>query len=60
MDKPNRPGRPTIGDDEKTSTQVTVRLTTRAFDQLYHRATLEHVSVAERIRRDIRRATDPE
>jgi hypothetical protein len=55
MEKTNRPGRPTLDDDGERSTQVTVRLAPKEFDTLYQRATRERVSVAEAIRRGIRR-----
>lgn len=60
MEKTNRTGRPTLDDDGGASTQVGVRLAPKEFDRLYARATKERVTLAERIRRDIRRCNDPE
>jgi hypothetical protein len=55
MTKTNRPGRPALDDDGARSTQVTVRLAPKEFDTLYQRATQARVSVAEAIRRELRR-----
>jgi hypothetical protein len=55
MEKTNRRGRPTLDADGNPSQQVTVRLPPKEFDTLYKRATQHGMSVAEAIRRDIRR-----
>jgi hypothetical protein len=56
MEKTKRPGRPTLADDGEPSTQVGVRLPAKDFDELCRRASQDRVTVAEVIRRDIRRA----
>jgi hypothetical protein len=57
MIKPNRPGRPTLDEEGAPSTQVGVRLPTKDFDDLCQRAARERITVAEVIRRDIRRGS---
>lgn len=64
MTSRTRAGRPPLAADGTPSKQAVVRLTVKQFDQLYHRAAIARISIAEQIRRDIRRgardaATDP-
>lgn len=57
MEKTNRPGRPAL-DEDGGSTQVGVRLPVKDFDALCKRASKDRITVAEVIRRDIRRAQE--
>lgn len=50
----NRPGRRGLDDDGGHAPQVGLRLPARDFDRIYERAKHDGVSMAERIRRDIK------
>lgn len=52
-----RPGRPRI-DPEDDSVSVNVTLPARQYDQVYADAQRDHVSVAEVIRRRLKKADD--
>lgn len=53
----NKPGRPPL-DPTDRSVSVSLRLPTRAFDQLCHRAAQERVSVPELLRRALRNSAN--
>jgi len=55
MEKPNRRGRPTLDDEGQPSMQVAVRLAQKDYDDLCRRATQDRMTIAELIRRDLRR-----